>query len=649
MIPTRSSRPPVLASPGMTQMDLAKLIHRVVKMAVDGKRELGFAAVNVGCDGRERTTMFDGSSCQTEGEVCLAERQDGVTTCLSRPKQGNGLTFQSIAFTAPVCEPVTGWWIVDSAGYMYRVPQELIDAAPYWPLTPASVPTSVTLLRTGTWARLMCGAALTVPLNGDGGAVWDDSYEAFWLQLFAAAIGGEPDSWLDEFGDPVTGIGLLPVSGFVLNMASSRGLLLRDAMAPNAGSRVCTVTLPSAATGVVTGAVRIAYGYPYGSVIRASGSEGPSTTAPYPRSIVTGAWQADCAGRVLGDMALVYPRCLGVEYGPGHICLAGGDITDSSDYVSAAEIDENTGPARDVASGVIGLPNGEVALMDAADPRDGQRYRVRPAPDAPVAVEIIQRTKGAWGDDPNLWVKETVYGVDPWLTGATQFAVDTSIEDPGAPGSAVNVVLWETDGSDESYVTAPVAYLGTLGQTSGGLTTLALTTSVVASSYSQRYLTIVGIRPFASWGWTFEIDGIESALSILTDNGAYGYSLEPATVTFTPKITIPGGPTGTTKRHLYRMAWDYGSSQTGIINPTGPWAYGAMTGGAWGGLYDRSVRRVATFVASGLAPGTDALEYFDEDTDLTTAGQRPPSPLIYVGPITVEAPLPVHLLQPMNL
>lgn len=643
MIPTRSSRPPVLASPGMTQMDLAKLIHRVVKMAVDGKRELGFAAVNVGCDGRERTTMFDGSSCQTEGEVCLAERQDGITTCLSRPKQGNGLTFQTIAFTAPVCEPATGWWIVDSAGYMYRVPQALIDAAPYWP--PDFAPESgVAIVRSKAWAVLMCGTPLVVPLNGDGGAAWTINGEGDWTQSFAALVGGEIDGW-------DTGIGLLPKPGFLVDAASWRGVLLRDAMAPNAGLRIATVTLPAADTGVITGAVRVCYGYPFGYRISEMGLGGPSTLAPYPRSNVVGTWQADTVGRVAGDMALCYTRRLVVEYASGgHINLTGDAITDSSDYVDLGEMDLSAGPPQDVAACVLGTPGGEVVLLGPADISTGQRYRVRPAPDAPVTVSVEQQTRGAWNDDPNLWVNEITYGVAPWAGGATSFTVDASIADPGGPGRDVAVVLWETNDPADTYLTAPVTYPGVLGETSGGLTPISVSGSVVASSLAYQYLTVVGIKANACWGWTFEVGGIESALSILTDQGAYGYSLNPPSVLYSVAITVPGGPPGTTVRRVYRFAYDYGSALTGVVAPIGPWAYLSNTGGGLGAVYDRHCRLVKTLAASIPEPGTDPITFYDEDTSLSTAGTRPPSPLIGpIGPVTVAAPLPVHLLQPMNL
>ncbi len=739
MIPTRSSRALGRVSPGATVNDLARLIHRTVDLAVAAKREQGYAAVNIGCDGRKRTTMFDGSACQTSGEVCIATRQDGITACIEAPTQGNGLTMQSVVFAAPVCEPVTGWWIVDADGYMYRVPQTLIDAAPYWPMSETSG-AGVTLVRAGTWARLMCGADLTIALNGDGGAQWVNEGEApgYWTQIFAASMGGVLSQWLStptvtvslaspplvdvlvENGEwvlsgivdtdglsssfsldltdgdlvnltagmeytatvylgtsgvatlrgsqapdgtsvapalpdnalPIAEVvvkydttasiytetadtldryspGWAPTHGaeYTISPSEYRAILLRDDISPNAGSRFAIVTLPSAGAGVVTGAVRVAYGYPFGQRL--------STTVP----AAVGTWEADCVGRVVGDMAGAYARRLAVEYAEGHICLDGAAITDADDYVSIDEIDRTDGPALDVNAGVVGFPGAEVALLgeDGGDIRTGDRYRVRPAPADPVTVVLEQQAKGLWGDDPNLWIEETNYEVAPWLAAATQFTVVGS-GDATFPGRGVPCVLWESETGN--YQTAETAYPCTLGETSGGLTTLifpdGVTVDAATLAFPYVWLTVIGWRAYAAWGWTFTVDGIESALSPLTDEGVNGYRLTPPSTLYSAEITVPAGPTGTTERNVYRYLYSVGPTQADTV---GPW------GAVIGGLYDRHCRHVKRIVGSGTSPAT----FYDEDISLTTLGTRPPSPLIYAGPIAIDAPLPVHVLQPMDL
>ena len=733
MIPRSFSGRLAEPSPQQTERDLARLINRTAELAAAARHQLGYAAVNIGCDGITRVTMFDGSSCQVSGNVCLATREEGITVCLDTPR-GNGLNFQRVAFSAPDCAPVTGWWIVDATGYMYRLPQGLITPAPYWPMS-AAAGAAVTLVRAGTWAKLMCGAALTIALNDAGGAQWVNEGEAGeWTQIFAAALGGVHSQWLvvptvtvslategivevglsggesilsgivdtdGTFGSlsldltdgdlvnltvgqeytaaiylaaggvaalrgsqapsgasvaptipdealPIAtvvvpydttaatytltattsgryGLGWTPTSGgaYSLTPAEYRAVLLRDDLSPNAGLRVVSVTLPSAVSGVVSGLVRVAYGYPLGQRL--------DTAVPG----VVGTWQADCVGRVVGDMAGAYRRSLAVEYGEGHICLDGAAITDADDYVATDEIDRTNGPALDVASGVLGLPSAEVALLSPYDTRTGERYRLRPAPDTAPTITVEQQAKGAWGEDPNLWVEESNYEVGDWLEGATEFTVVGS-GDTAFPGRAVPAVLWEA--LSGSYLDAVVAYPCTLGPTSAGLTTLTFGpgVSVAASTLGSPYqwLTVPGWRAYAAWGWTFEIDGIESALSPLTDEGALGYRLTAPSALYSVKVGVPLGPAGTTRRHVYRYLYSVGPTQSDTV---GPW------GAAIGGLYDRHCRLVATIEDNVTT------EIYDEDVSLSTAGTRPPSPLIYVGPMTLDAPLPVHFLQPMDL
>ena len=179
MIPPSTSRPFGRPSPRLEEVDLAKIIARTIRMAVDAKRELGFAAISTGCDGRRRTTFFDGSACQTEGEVCVAERQDGVSACLDVSMQGSGIDFRSISFQPAPCAPVTGWYILDDRGNLYRIPSGLLEAVPYWPPVGTWDPAGLDLVRSGTWAKLMCAAALVPPTdNDDGTSTWATLSEA---------------------------------------------------------------------------------------------------------------------------------------------------------------------------------------------------------------------------------------------------------------------------------------------------------------------------------------------------------------------------------------------------------------------------------------------------------------------------------------
>jgi len=219
MIPTRSSRPFGRVSPRFSDTDLARLIDRTVAMRIDAKREQGFAAVNVGCDGRKRTTMFDGSACQEAGEVCIAARQDGISACLNAPTQGNGLTQQTVVFTNPACAPVTGWWILDDDGYLYRVPAGLQTDYTYWPPSPLPDPVGYDFVRSGTWDRLMCAAALTPPVdNSDGGCEWVEfglpgGETTIWLQQFRACVGGTL-SYLETIPSLTGGTNKVTVGGF---------------------------------------------------------------------------------------------------------------------------------------------------------------------------------------------------------------------------------------------------------------------------------------------------------------------------------------------------------------------------------------------------------------------------------------------------
>jgi len=608
-------------SPAEAERDLSLLIHQTVEAAVAAHHELGYAARNVGCDGRVRTTMFDGSTCQTDGDVCLATRQDGITACIEAPANGAGLDFRAVAFAGAECVAATGWFCLDSAGYLYRIPQSAIDVAPYWPVTEASPGGQLVLLRAGKWSKLMCGADLVLVTNDGGGAEWINVGEppGVWTQKFLALVGGDEDGWL----------GVDPELPYI-------GVLWRDVLAPNVGSRAALVTFTGAPAEIAAEAT-VAYGYPFARVL-GTGVSTPSSLAPFPRTAYAGTWQADCVGRVAGDMALCYSRRLAVAYSRTHVCLAGDDIPDPSDFVSASEIGQSTGPALDVAADVLALPGGEIALMGPTDLRIGTRWRVRPAPAAAPTATATQLAKGVWGSDPNPWVWETDYAVEAWGYGATTFTVVEDLTAPEAPGRGVDVVLWEGGSGIDSWRDATVKYFGTLGETSGGVTPIGFVdgTVVVASTSWRRRLTVLGAHPSAVYGWTAEDeDGRETALSpLLRDVGV------PSGPLYSVEVEMPGGPTGTTKRHLYRFAFD--------TLTEAPWEYSAY-GAIVGAVYDRMMRRVLTYdsTAPGATAGTDPVTVYDEDTDLTNHGTRPPLPLIGpLGTVSVEAPLPLHLTQP---
>ena len=625
MIPISFRRRINSPSPAEAERDLSLLIHQTVEAAVAAHRELGYAATNVGCDGRVRTTMFDGSACQTDGDVCLATRQDGITACIDAPANGAGLDFRSIAFAGAECVPATGLWIVDSRGYMYRVPVSLTGVAPYWPPTPLGLAEPVVVfLRAGKWTKLMC-SELSLFLNQGGGAEWVNVGEppGVWSQRFAVLVGGDESAGVEYDFDE-----LLP------------GILHRDVLAPNVGVRAGYVGFNGAPTGIEPSAT-VAYGYPIGRIFGVE-SASVGSLAPYARPAVAEAWQADCAGRVVGDMALCYSRRLAVEYTREHVCLDGPDITDPGDYVSTDEIDQRSGPAQDVAADLLAMPGGEVILLGPTDLRSGARYRVRPAPDAAPTVTIEQVAKGVWGDDPNPWIWETDYAVQPWADGAAAFTIVEDLTAAEAPGRGVDVVLWEMTSGVTGWRDATIRYFGTLGETSGGLTPIEFVggTFVLASTASIRRLTVIGEHVRTRYGWTAEIDGEETALSPLAL-----YTGEPGGPLYSVAVEMPGGPAGTTKRHLYRFSFD-------DIATERPWDYVAGDGGNNGAVYDRMCRRVATYDSTegGATPGTDPVTVYDDDTDLTLVGTRPPSPIIGpLGPVAIESPLPLHVTPPMEL
>ena len=762
MIPPDTSRAfgSILASPSprLTEVDLAKIIDRTVKMAIAAKRQLGFAAVTTGCDGVRRTSMFDGSACQTEGDsVCIAERQDGITACLQVPMQGSGIVFQSISFRSVPCAPVTGWYILDSAGFLYRIPTGLITTVPYWPQAALPSPGVYDLVRSGTWARLMCAEPLTPPvLNGLGSAVWYvisvEGVPYYTVQLYQVSLGGllthletvpgftdasgqttvaaltgrwsgvlrakatasvitlsqndvngnalaagqeyktliyayatgtssllvgslkgvkatagaavaqDLPSPLVQialgvatvaYGGAVTTVSLgttTPINLTLLRTLGSefagkwyqKGVLQRDADAPNAGMRHITLTLPSAGTNVATGDVRIAFGYPtaywVGSTAMGTGSETP------PFAIAGEATAGELAARDDYDMALVYPCGLAIEYAPYHLNIAGPDIAtpDASEILSTIETLETR---EDTGANLLALPNGEVALSRPfspgglpINPQRFDRYRVRPAPSEPLTVALAQAALGAWPVDPNEWTEWKTRQVNPWLLGATSITLQSGSFSHGKP---VPCVLWQMAGAVSHWTLDTTAKHGQLQQPTGGTATIAFDGGGGAQApngTATPYLTILGPDLVVAYGWTFSIGDDESALSPLTEPALSA----PTTSTYRRTLTVPLGPTGTTKRSLYRFAYD----RQDYVNAAGqyesPWL---VHGGVIGAVYDRMM------VKLGEIGDNVETEYVDITTTLSYSGQRPPQP--FIGPagsgITMDVPGRPIALPPLNL
>ena len=776
MIPVRTSRPFGRVSPRVSETDLARLIDRTIQMRVDAKREQGFAATNIGCDGRKRTTMFDGSACQVDGEVCIATRQDGISACIEAPTQGLGLTSASITFSAPVCTPVTGWYILDSAGYLYRIPTGLITAAPYWP--PEAPPSGgYDLVRSGTWAALMCAAVLApATLNDDGGSTWapyivEGSTDAT-VQGYQTAVGGllthlvtvpslTPTSgqmvvgtfsarwsgyWRDKAitttvtlsqqdvnsaalgsgeeykvlfwaqtngtdgitvaslkgpkglagaaNDPVNpsptlylelGIATVAYGGAVTTDSTgtttplqaltlrtlgswyyasvyrwaAKGLVLRDARAPNAGMRYAALTLPAGGSGVVTGAIRAAWGYPL--------AFGPSVSnlddgAPW--GIAGKASAGQLASREDYDMAPVYgPPRVAIEYGPYHLNLSGPDIAtpDDWDLLSTHPGDEDT------SANVLALPDGELAVLQPYTdggspivPPTFKRLRIRPAPDTAPTVTVAQAALGTWPDDVNEWTQTYAHYLQAWTAGDTSFTLQSGSWTHGKP---VRCVVWQNYTATH-YQNDPGAKFGTLQQPTGGVVTVAFDGGGGAPArignplVNYCRLTVIGTAPVVSYGWTFTyrepVTGqeFESALSPITEPveiearlaAPSGVTLPgrlwSTTLTYSITVTVPVGPTDTCRRTIYRLMYDADAGLTAGVRVS-PWH---PNSGNPGTVYDRMMAQVATIEDNVTADWEDTV------TTLSFSGTRPPSPVIEVGSgITFDVPGRPFALPPLNL
>lgn len=755
MIPPSLSAPFGRPSPEPREPDLAALILRTIGLTVAAHREQGWAAVSIGCDGRKRTTLFDGSACQTEGDVCIATRQDGISACIDAPAQGAGLNVQSITFAAPGCSPVTGWYILDDQGYLYRIPAALLEAVAYWPPAALPGPSVYDLVRAGSWAALMCADPVAPTLNDEGASTWDvvtiEAVPYSTVQLYDAAIGGllthletvpgftdasgqttvaaltgrwngdlrskasptvitlsqydvnasalssgeeykvliyaaatgvsdiaisarkgvkaaagesaTPDlpSPLVQialgvstvaYGGTVTTVSLgtdTPINLTRLRKLGSgtygkwyqKGLLQRDADAPNAGARHVDLALPSAGTNVATGDVRVAFGYPLAYWVGAPSSSG-SEAAPF--ALAGEATEAEMAARDDYDMALVYPVTLGIEYAPYHLNIAGPDIA-TPDVCEILATIETAATRDDTPANVLALPNGEIALSRPVSPggtpivpQRFDRYRVRPAPSVPVTVALSQAGVGPWPVDENEWVEWKTRQVNPWTVGDTSITLQSGAFSHGRP---VPCVLWQAAGAVNHWTFDATARLGQLEEPTGGTATITFDGGGGAQApdgAATPYLTILGSDLVVAYGWTFSIGDDESALSPLTETAL----LAPGTSTYRITLAAPLGPDGTTKRTLYRFAYDRQDYVNAAGNYESPWLGVA---GLPGAVYDRMVARV------GELADNVTTEWVDDETTLAFAGQRPPQP--FIGPvgsgITLDRPTRVYALAPLSL
>lgn len=764
MIPPDTSRAfgSVLASPSprLTEVDLAKIIDRTVKMAIAAKRQLGFAAITTGCDGVRRTSMFDGSACQVEGDaVCVAERQDGITACLQVPMQGSGIVFQSISFRSVPCVPATGWYVLDDEGYLYRIPADLLVPVDYWPVETDVSGRRYDLVRAGAWDVVMCAAPLTPPtLNGEGSSLFVDygftgESLACSTQQFRARIGGRMsglytvpsvtvgtekvtvspyvgwwhgvvhtmaaalDVTLDQYdraSSPLTsgkeykalvyaqkstgytasvdvvkgyrantGLATLPVNpqpGFYyplaevtvrytgipilstsvgssvpVNLDTPRilgnahpsealgvftGILIRDSLEPNAGVRCLTVTLPSAGSGVVTGDVRIGFGYPMALEMLTEQLDAGS-----PFGFSPGPTAGEIAARTDYDMAFVYgPSRIGIEYTPwGHVNLQGPDIEEPNDCtILSSEV------ADDIAGNILQLPNGEVCLSRSLStggtpvvPQIWERFRVRPAPDTAPTVALAQAAWSGWGNDANAWIQSPFgMSVRDWAALDTTVRLVAGVWEHGRP---MPCVVWQQSGAVSHWSLDPNAKTATLGEPTGDTCPIVFdsgTWPTLVPSSDQKVSLLGGPYLAAAYGWTFTVNGVESALSPLSPLARL---IQPA-MTYTITLTVPVGPAGTTERTIYRFAYDLdalGHNVGSTWRYRSPWDLRTEMVGA---LYDRMLSAV------GSISDNVTTEWVDDQTALSFAGTRPPQPLIAVGSgITMDTTRRVYALPPLNL
>ena len=754
MIPPAFSFPFGRPSPKLSEVDLARLITQITQAAAAAHHEQGWAAVSIGCDGRRRTTMFDGSVCQTEGEVCIATRQDGISACIDAPTQGNGLTSQSIVFKAPSCTPATGWYVLDDDGFLYRIPAGLIEAYAYWP--PEWLPSSPTydLVRSGTWGRLMCADELGMPaLHGFGGGGWipigiGGGEGVVYMQQFSTAIGGDvvsPETnfytthptvtngvgrvTVSAFGasfagtalsrvatdtllgqtasngaltpgreyrarlyaykvNPTTlGVGVIkgpsvpvgtsttptltspstrlslasvlvsygtapvlsaltyPVGGVVTNAdvtQISPAILLRDSGNPNAGQRLVDITLPSADSGVVAGAARVAFGYPLAlEILWGSFSPGAPAVAGSPYGAET---MVDVLARPMYDQAFVYRPRLGIEYSVGHLNVAGPSIVTPGANELLSTIDPAGPLSQDIGANVLQLPNGEIGLVrpytDGGTPmvpRRIERYRVRPAPTDSATFAVSHQALGPWGLDPNAWVARRNHDVANWTPGDTSFTCAAG----WTHGRGVPCVLWQSSSAQRHPSADPTALYGTLGEPVGLVCPIDFggAGAPALQPGTNKGVTVLGPDLVLAYAWTFTLNGIESALSpIALLVQAYP---SPATATYTLTVTVPLGPAGTTERTIYRFGFDQDLGNDGYTRVS-PWDPRTGTRGA---VYDRMMVRV------GAIQDNATTAWVDDVTTLTYSGDRPPSP--FIGPIgagiVVGGPSNTYLLPPVEL
>lgn len=404
-----------------------------------------------------------------------------------------------------------------------------------------------------------------------------------------------------------------------------KGIVHRDYVAPDAGARYLDITIPSSEAAVVSGLARVGYGYPL--AFEFTTDEEIGTGSPY-----AAADSAEVLTRADHDMAHVYPARLAIEYAPGHVNLDGPPITSPAESVILSDSDGFG--VTDVRANVLQFPSGDIGLQPSPAALIARR-RIRPAPAEPLAVVVEQATPTTpWPDEGNAWTAIVSAVLSPWLEHAT-----TITRTSGAWTHTRNVpcVLWQyKSGEADTYDEDPTAKLGTLGEPSGAACPITFTGGGGAQApkgagYTPTVSILGDVWPETSYGWTFTADGIESALSPLTVPA----KPSPLPATYSRRLTIPLGPTGTTERAVYRYAHDL------YEGPPNQWGSNTRLVGP---VYDQMMRRIISI------PDNVTTEAFDADTSLVLSGDRPPGAFISVGPaVTINSPLGAYALAPLNL
>jgi len=275
-------------------------------------------------------------------------------------------------------------------------------------------------------------------------------------------------------------------------------------------------------------------------------------------------------------------------------------------------------------------------------PQIWERFRVRPAPDTAPTVTLAQTAWSGWGNDPNVWVKyPSGYSVLDWSPSDTTVRRVSSL--PWEHGRPLPCAVWQESGAVSHWSLDPNMVTGTLGEPTGDTCPITFdsgTWPTLVPSSDQKVSLLGGPYLAAAYGWTFPVDGVESALAPLTVLAR----LVPPAMTYTITVTVPLGPTGTTERTIYRFAYDLdalGHNVGSTWRYRSPWD---LRTEMFGAVYDRMVSAV------GSISDNVTTEWADEQTTLSFSGTRPPQPFIPAGSgITMDTTRRVFALPPVNL